>query len=171
MCTTWLCSCWCHVTGRPRCVLELLLSDSFPADAVVCGEGKDEERGVGAGRPGAGGQCASSVSIYFYLFIIIAMPFLSHAKMKGEGLPNHALRKWGQLMHTHCANCRPTIRPQWHSEPRWLWTRVTWQVLRGLASRVGSKFPCCTWTAQSAHSDFVGSGGVCVLTCNLPPAP
>ena len=36
------------LTGGPRCVLELVLPDCVPADAVVCGEGEDEERRVGA---------------------------------------------------------------------------------------------------------------------------
>ena len=45
--TTRLFSCWWHVTGRPRCVLEFILPDCVPADAVLCGEGEDEEWRVG----------------------------------------------------------------------------------------------------------------------------
>ena len=47
---------------------------------------------MGASRPGAGGQCASSVSTKI---VCIAMAFSSqsHSRVKREGLPNHSLPK------------------------------------------------------------------------------
>ena len=72
-------------------------------------------------------------------------------------------------MHTHCANCRPTIRPQRHSEPRMTVDEGN------LASCAWAHFPCGFQVPilhpDSTVSPLTSSGQgvyVCLpVTCHL----
>ena len=57
-------------------------------------------------------------------------------------------------MHTN-STFLARISPLWLTKLRRLWPSVSWQVVCELV--VPDRFSLYAWTAQSAHSDFVGS--------------
>ena len=104
--------------------------------------------------------------------LMVVMAFSSRARIFGECSTIHSLPALFFKVEISWRTLNPLFRPGSVHSGLASWCdcdRVLPDELR--VSSFSNRFPHCTWTeAQTAHSDFVGSRGVCVFRCNHPPA-
>ena len=80
-------------------------------------------------------------------------PFLPHVVLyQMHIIPTHYSLVEISL-RTPFLSFRPRVIPQWHSMLRWQWTKHS---LTRCVWACFPQFPCCIWTASSAHSVSAG---------------